>query len=298
MSIKILVLGANGMLGSTLFRLLPNYGYSVYGTVRQSKKTQFLSESFFPNVDNLILNVDVLNTDQLNQVISQVKPDLVINCIGVIKQLDVANDPLYVIPINSLLPHRLSDLCERVNARLIHISTDCVFDGKNGNYLESDRPNADDLYGKSKELGEIRNKKHVLTLRTSLIGHELQSDHSLVDWFLSQKGNVQGYTNAIFSGLTTVEVARVLHVNIISANMNSGLYHLAVNPISKFELLNLVKKWYQKDNEIVPSSSVNIDRSLNSDRFNRDFLYSPPSWEDLISSLKNYFDKFYRKINV
>ena len=132
---KILILGAGGMLGSTLYRLLPEYGHDVYGTLRQSKKTQFIID-YFNNINNLIFNIDVLNTDQLSQVISHLKPKVIINCIGIIKQLDIANNPLYVIPINSLLPFRLAELTERVSARLIHISTDCVYDGKTGNYFD------------------------------------------------------------------------------------------------------------------------------------------------------------------
>ncbi|MCW7482113.1 dTDP-4-dehydrorhamnose reductase family protein [Leptospira kanakyensis] len=297
MNKKILILGAGGMLGSTLFRLLPEYGHNVFGTLRQSKLTQFVSK-VFPNSDNLIYNIDVLNSDQLSQAIVQIEPDVIINCIGIIKQLDIANDPLYVIPINSLLPYRLSDLAERFNAKLIHISTDCVFDGKKGNYFESDKPNADDLYGKSKELGEIKDRSHVLTLRTSLIGHELHSSHSLVDWFLTQNKSVNGYTKAIFSGLTTIEMAKVIHNHIISKSSAFGLYHLAVNPISKFELLTLIKEIYKKEIEVFPSDIFQIDRSLNSERFNRDFIYNPPDWKQLIQEMKEYHDKYKGSFDV
>lgn len=294
MNSKILILGAGGMLGSTLFRLLPNFGHEVYGTLRQSKLSQYINSSF-SKPENLIFNIDVLNSDQLSLAISQVNPDIIINCIGIIKQLDIANDPLYVIPINSLLPHRLSELAERFKARLIHISTDCVFDGKTGNYSELDKPNADDLYGKSKELGEVKDKQHVLTLRTSLIGHELHSNHSLVDWFLSQTEQVHGYQKAIFSGLTTIEIANVINNNIIPKTNFYGLYQLAVNPISKNDLLILIKEIYGKDTKIVPTDSFKMDRSLNAEKFQRDFGYKPPEWRQLILEMKEYHDKYYGK---
>jgi dTDP-4-dehydrorhamnose reductase len=294
---KILVLGAGGMLGSTLFRLLPLYGFDVYGTLRQSKKTQTILDSF-TNSNNLIYNIDVINGGQLSQIISSLKPNVVINCIGVIKQLDNSNDPLYVLPINSLLPHRLAELTEIISARLIHISTDCVFSGEKGNYLETDKPDADDLYGKSKELGEVKSKKNVITLRTSLIGHELQSNLSLVDWFLSQNTKVFGYKNAIFSGLTTVEMANVIHKFIIPNSDLFGLFHLAVNPISKYDLLMLIRKYYNFEIEIIPSMDIAINRSLNSKKFYDITGYSPPSWEQLILELKVYHNTYQGKKNV
>lgn len=292
---KILILGASGMLGSALFRILPEMGHEVYGSLRQSKQTDFLKKTF-TNSQNLIYNIDVLNADQLNSLITQIQPDLIINCIGIIKQLDISNDPIYVLPINSILPYRLTELATRVGARLIHISTDCVFDGKKGNYLETDKPNAEDLYGKSKEIGEIKNKSNVITLRISLIGHELQSNHSLVDWFLSQKKQVSGYKNAIFSGLTSLEMAKVIHHYIIPNENLYGLYHVSVNPISKYNLLKLIQEIYAVSTTIIPETNVAIDRSLNSDKFQKDTGYQPPDWKQLIQEMKTYYDK-YKGIN-
>lgn len=283
------------MLGSSLFRILPEMGHEVYGSLRQSKQTDFLKKTF-PNSQNLIYNIDVLNSDQLNSLITQIQPDLIINCIGIIKQLDISNDPIYVLPINSILPYRLTELATRVGARLIHISTDCVFDGKKGNYLEIDKPNAEDLYGKSKEIGEIKNKSNVITLRISLIGHELQSNHSLVDWFLSQKNQVSGYKNAIFSGLTSLEMAKVIHHYIIPNENLYGLYHVSVNPISKYNLLKLIQEIYAVSTTIIPETNVAIDRSLNSDKFQKDTGYQPPDWKQLIQEMKTYYDK-YKGIN-
>ncbi|WCL51250.1 dTDP-4-dehydrorhamnose reductase family protein [Leptospira sp. GIMC2001] len=290
---KILILGAGGMLGSTLFRLLPDLETEVYGTLRQSKPTDSIKKSF-QNLNNLIYNIDVLNSDQLYQIISQIKPNIIINCIGIIKQLDISNDPLYVIPINSILPHRLAEITSRIKARLIHISTDCVFDGNKGNYTELDKPNADDLYGKSKELGEIKENEHVVTLRTSIIGHELQSNHSLVDWFLSQQKETQGYKKAIFSGLTSVELSKVIKKYIIPNKEIYGLYHVSVEPISKFDLLSLINDIYKKNIIIKPNIEQKIDRSLNSKEFQKITGYIPPKWIELIKELKLYYDSYYR----
>lgn len=285
------------MLGSTLFRLLPLYGHEVFGTLRQSKQTDFISKNFDKS-ENLIYNIDVLSPDHLNQVISYIQPSVIVNCIGIIKQLSISNDPLYVLPINSLLPHRLAEMASRINARLIHISTDCVFDGLTGNYKETDKPNADDLYGKSKELGEIRDNPKAITLRTSLIGHELQSSHSLVDWFLSQTKEVKGYKKAIFSGLTTIEMTKLIHEFILPKPNLNGLYHISVDPISKYDLLALISEVYQRNLKIYEDSNVSIDRSLNSKKFQNSTGYRAPKWINLIKEMKEYYTKYNGNRNV
>jgi len=290
---NILILGASGMLGSALFKILSDMKYEVYGTVRSLKESPFFQKH---ELDRIISDVDILNFDDLISLCQKVKPAIVVNCIGVIKQQIASKDPLVVIPINALFPHRLSQLCSLINSRLILISTDCVFDGLKGNYLESDKPNADDLYGKTKELGEISNRKHVFTIRTSIIGHEIQSKNSLVDWFLNSEGSVNGFNQAIFSGLPTSELARVIGKVIVPNQHLFGLYHVSVDPISKNDLLNLIRQIYKKDIKINQSSDVKIDRSLNSTRFKKDTGYLPPDWKQLIQEMKTYYDK-YKGIN-
>ena len=199
-----------------------------------------------------------------------------------------ANDPLSALPINAMLPHRLSRLCGLINAKLIHISTDCVFSGRKGMYAETDVSDAEDLYGKSKYIGEVSDQPHVLTLRTSIIGHELGSSSSLIDWFLSQSGTVKGYSKAIFSGLPTVEVARVIVDYVIPNSDLRGLYHLSVEPIDKYSLLREVARVYEKDMTIIPSDELSIDRSLDSTRFRSLVGYVPPSWLDLIKAMHLY----------
>lgn len=230
----------------------------------------------------LLCRLDVLDHDALTAVMARVKPDVVINCVGLIKQLADAKDPLTALPINAMLPHRLARLCELGGARLIHVSTDCVFSGRKGMYLESDPSDAEDLYGKSKYIGELHDLPYVITLRTSIIGHELGSSHALVEWFLAQQGSVRGFTKAIFSGLPTVELARVMKDFVIAHPQLNGLYHVAAEPIDKYRLLGLVAAQYGKSIEIFPDEALVIDRSLDGSRFRAATGYVAPDWVELV----------------
>jgi dTDP-4-dehydrorhamnose reductase len=282
---RILVLGASGMLGSAMMRVLSEKTENeVFGTVRSSALARFFSPQI---AERLLSGCDVENHDALVKVFAQTKPDVVINCIGLIKQLAEADDPLVALPINSLLPHRLAALCKLSGARLIHISTDCVFDGVRGGYIESDISNAMDLYGKSKYLGEV-DFPYAITLRTSIIGPELQSKYGLIEWFLAQVGSCSGYRKAIFSGLPTVVLAQIIRDTIIPRADLSGLYHVAAEPISKFDLLSLVAEIYGKSIEIIPDDHLVIDRSLNADRLKIDAGYTPPDWRTLIQIMHSY----------
>ena len=272
----------SGMLGNAMFRLLSqDAGLEVFGTVRSA----WVRRLFAPEAGRrLIAGVDVENQDALARIFADVKAQVVVNCIGLIKQLADADDPLQALPINAMLPHRLARLCELGGARLVHVSTDCVFAGTKGNYRESDPSDATDLYGKSKFLGEVA-YPHTITLRTSIIGHELGSAHGLVGWFLAQEGQVRGYTRAIFSGLPTVELARVVRNVVLARPDLSGLYHVASSPIAKHDLLKLVAQVYGKAIEIVPDNAVVIDRSLNADRFREASGYVPPPWPELVKAM-------------
>lgn len=282
---KILVLGASGMLGNAMFRVLSERrDWQVYGTVRSESAKRFFQGDV---AENLIAGVDVENQDSLLQAFIRVRPKVVINCIGLIKQLADADDPLQAIPINALLPHRLARLCELSDARLVHMSTDCVFSGNRGGYRESDPSDAKDLYGKSKFLGEVA-YPHTITLRTSIIGHELQSAHGLVGWFLAQQGACNGFTRAIFSGLPTVALAQVVRDVVIPRPELFGMYHVSAAPIAKYDLLKLIAEVYGKEIEIRPNDQLTIDRSLNSDRFREATGYIAPGWFDLIQLMHAY----------
>ncbi len=282
---KILVLGASGMLGNAMVRVLSEDATStVVGTVRSGAAKRF----FAPGIaDRLIVGVDVENQDALVKLFADVRPDVVVNCIGLVKQLAQAEDPLMALPVNALLPHRLARLCELSGARLVHMSTDCVFSGKKGGYRETDFPDAEDLYGRSKFLGEVA-YPHSITLRTSIIGHELQSAHGLIGWFLAQDTKCKGYTRAIFSGFPTVVLAKIIRDVVLPRTDLSGVYHVAAQPISKYDLLRLVAEVYGKSIEIVPDDALAIDRSLDASRFNEATGYTPPSWRDLIATMHAY----------
>lgn len=282
---KVLVLGAAGMLGHAVLRHFSDRGrHAVTGSVRSPANRDLLPPALR---DAVIVGADVESDDSLARLFAEVRPDIAINCIGLVKQLAQANDVLAALPINSLLPHRLARLCGSIGTRLIHISTDCVFSGDKGMYVEDDFSDARDLYGRSKFLGEV-DYPNAVTLRTSIIGHELNSAHGLVEWFLSQQAGVLGYSRAVFSGLTTLELARVMHDFVIPRSELRGVYHVSVAPIDKETLLRQIAKVYGKTIEITADDKVVIDRSLDSTRFRQATGYSPPAWPELIARMKEF----------
>ena len=279
---KVLVVGASGMIGSTMFRVLGEHSeWDIYGSIRAECVKRFFPVSVH---QNLIAGVDLENQDLLVKILNQIRPHVVVNCAGVTKHLPEAEDPLVSISINTLMPHRLARLCELVDARLIHISTDCVFSGEKGGYAEEDFPDARDMYGKSKALGEVR-AAHTITLRTSTIGHELQSKRGLLEWFLSQEGECKGYSRAMFSGLPTVVFAQIVRDVVIPSTELSGLYHVAAQPINKFELLKLIANVYGKEIEIESDDSLVINRSLDATRLREATGYVAPAWPELIKTM-------------
>lgn len=282
---NILVLGVSGMLGSAMFRMLSASAADiVYGSVRSSAaKKYFKSE----DRERIIEGIDVEDHDSLVALFGAVLPDVVINCVGLVKQLAEADNPLAAVPINSLLPHRLAALCKVSGARLIHISTDCVFSGEKGGYLESDFPDANDLYGRTKFIGEV-GYPNAITLRTSIIGHELSGARSLLSWFLAQEGKIKGFTEAVFSGLPTNELARVVRDFVMPHPELHGLYHVAAKPIDKYTLLKLISDVYGKKIEIEPDDKFVIDRSLCADRFREATGYVAPEWPELIQKMYDF----------
>tara|TARA_B100000963_G_scaffold361892_1_gene400599 strand:- start:1987 stop:2859 length:873 start_codon:yes stop_codon:yes gene_type:complete len=280
----VFILGASGMLGNSLLRYFKKINkYEVIGTIRGSNAPNRLK-----SYDEFILkNIDVHEEDYLEEKIREYCPKVLINCIGLVKQIDASTDPIKAIQINSLLPHKLLSICKSTDSKLIHISTDCVFNGKTGMYSEFDEPNATDLYGRTKLLGEIVDSKNI-TLRTSIIGHELSTKHSLLEWFLSQNDEINGYDKAIFSGLPTVELARVIHDFVIPNKHLSGLYNISSEPINKFELLNIISKQYSKNIKINIDSKLVIDRSLNSNKFRDETGFNPLSWKDMIYEMYKF----------
>lgn len=279
---RVMILGAAGMLGHKLCQLYRER-FNTWATVRE-RPERYAQYDLLPS-ERLIGGVDAFNFDTLIQVFANVQPEIVINCIGIIKQLPTAKDPIVSLTINSLLPHRLAQLCSVAGARLIHISTDCVFSGRKGMYTEEDVSDAEDLYGRTKYLGEVLAEPH-LTLRTSIIGRELQTTTGLVEWFLSNRGSrVRGYSQAIYSGFTTLALAEII-AQIIETNTHlTGLYQVSSDPINKFDLLCLLREHFVIPIEIEPFADFRLDRSLNSQQFRAKSRIMIPSWSDMIKKM-------------
>lgn len=279
---RICIVGGSGMLGHRLLVELSK-AHDTWATVRRMTEPM----CWLPNINpgHLIDNVDILDHESIVRAFAISHPDVVINCVGLIKQHEGAQSSLAAIQVNALLPHRLALLCQATGARLIHFSTDCVFSGKRGMYTEDDLPDPIDLYGRSKLLGEVDNLPHVLTLRTSLIGRELSTHYGLVEWFLSQQGTAQGYQRAVFSGFPTHIVADILRDYILPNPALSGMVHLSAAPINKYELLTLLKAAFHKEIDIVPDTRVAVDRSLNSARFRAATQFEPLTWPQMIASM-------------
>lgn len=276
---KILILGATGMLGHKTMQILSTR-HDVIGTVRRDAR-QYQDHPVLGSLD-LIDGVDVNEYSTVEKAVGMVKPSVVINCIGIVKQLKEAHDPVPSIRINALFPHLLAQLCVKRDIRMVHMSTDCVFTGKKGMYAEDDFADADDLYGRTKYLGEV-DYPGCLTIRTSIVGRELDSNHGLFEWFFGQRGKkVSGYTKAIFSGLTTNALSDVIGSVIEHHPDLHGVWQVASSPISKYDLLAQVRDRFGLDIEIEPDESVVIDRSLDPSRFIERTGITIPIWPAMI----------------
>lgn len=270
------------MLGHQLLVQL-RQNHEVKVTVRKSV-ADYAAFGLFDK-ENTIDELDLRSTADLKRAIELYQPQMVVNAAGIVKQRDSSKDRLQSLEINSVLPHRLAHLCEGQGARLVHFSTDCVFRGDRGGYSEADLSDAIDVYGRTKFLGEVE-AAHCLTLRTSIIGLELHRKTSLIEWFLRQRGTVKGYTNAIFTGLTTMEIARFVDQVVCRRPEMHGLYHVASDRISKYELLHrLAAKLGKSSITIEADPSFVCDRSLINGRLIAETDYSPPSWDQMLEEL-------------
>jgi dTDP-4-dehydrorhamnose reductase len=274
---KVLVLGSNGMIGRSMFHVLAQRsGWQVFGSVRAKA-----FEGTAPG--RVVAAIDLTNQDHLERLFGQTRPDVVVNCAGLTKHLPDGNALIPALTMNALLPHRLAQLCEIAEARLIHISTDCVFSGDVGDYKEGDVADASDVYGKTKALGEVVTG-NALTLRTSTIGHEHGTRFGLLEWFLAQS-ECKGFRHAIFSGLPSVEFARVVRDIVIPDPSLIGLYHVGSTPIDKLTLLQLIASIYNKHIGIAIDETFRINRSLNADKFAAATGYRSPAWPELIEAM-------------
>lgn len=283
---KVLVLGGGGMLGQQLVPTLHSTEHEVFATFRgETTALRALPPYRELAADRLISDVDAMDFRKVRTAIERTKPQVVVNCIGVIKQVAAAADPIITLTLNSLLPHRLAELCARNGIRLVHLSTDCVYSGNQGDYVESAPPDPADLYGRSKLLGEVSGPG-CLTLRTSIIGRDLFKSIGLLEWFLSQRGNVvTGFTHATFSGFTTRVMSRLIEDVLSHQPDLDGLYHLGSEPITKFDLLRRLNEALDLGVTLEPRDTPRCDRSLNSARFLAATGIKLPSWEAMIDDL-------------
>lgn len=279
---KILILGGAGMLGHQLWRHF-HVDHEVWVTLRRPASSYAAFGLFEPT--RALTGVDATNMESLVSVFRSVKPDAVVNCIGIIKQLKEAHNPLISLNINSVLPHRLAELSTLIGARLVHISTDCVFSGLKGSYTEEDVSDAEDLYGRTKFLGEVH-APHCVTLRTSIIGRELETKSGLIEWFLSQHGRaIKGYRRAIYTGFTTLALARIVEEVLLRQRQLSGLWQVSSEPITKYDLLTLAQRAFDWQGNIVADDTFVCDRSLDSIRFRQQAGFTPPSWDSMLTEL-------------
>ncbi len=275
---RILILGGDGMIGHQLFKHL-SHRHEVRVTLRQGLSAY--SDFGLFDKKNSYTGIDVRSTEHVKKVLVNFQPEIIVNAVGIVKQRRTAKESIPSLEINALFPHRLALLCKEINTRMLHMSTDCIFSGKKGNYKESDPSDAEDLYGRTKYLGEVKDSP-CLTIRTSIIGKELSRKLGLLEWFLAQDGVIQGYRNAIFSGFTTLEMSRIIERIIVDYPEKEGLYHVSSEPISKYDLLILIKERLGLETEIIPDEMVQYDRSLDSTRFRKEFNYTPPTWEEMV----------------
>jgi dTDP-4-dehydrorhamnose reductase len=283
MANRILVLGGAGMLGHRLLLTLGDR-FEDFATVRTSDG-RWRRHPVLGAGDRILCGVDAGAPETISTALENARPEVVVNCIGIVKQREAAADPVQSIRINALFPHLLASQCRERGCRLIHISTDCVFSGRRGRYSEDDLPDPVDLYGRTKLVGEVVGPG-ILTIRTSMIGRELTGESGLLEWFLARRGGrVAGYRNAVFSGLTTTALAHVIAAVVSDHPALEGLVHVASQPISKHDLLVRINEALDLGIEIEPVDEPHCDRSLDGSRFAATTGIDVPSWDSMIAGL-------------
>lgn len=282
---RILVVGASGMLGHEAIRILAP-DFEVWGACRNPAALPGLG---IPS-ERMVGGLDARDTSSAYSLVEKVRPDLVLNAVGIVKQRPDAKAAIPSIEVNSLWPHVLAEASERVGARMVHVSTDCVFSGARGGYHEDDVPDAFDMYGRSKLLGEVTDRGNTVTLRTSIIGWQIGEPTGLVGWFSEHRNEpLSGFTKAVFSGLTTRALTEVVRDVVMPDTSLSGLWHVSAAPIDKYTLLVKLAEYLEWDVDIVPSDEPVIDRSLDSSRFRERTGWTPPSWDEMLEGLANEF---------
>jgi dTDP-4-dehydrorhamnose reductase len=284
---KILILGSSGLLGNTLTKyFFQNSSFQTFATLRDFSKISFFREKYHKNFLKLS---NILDFIELEKKIKSIKPNVIINCLGITNKYRIVDFDLIqqYIKINALFPHKLCEICSRNDVRLIHFSSDCVFSGLKGFYSENDFADPIDIYGKSKLMGEL-NYKNSITIRKSVIGHELTSKNGLLEWFLNQGNEIEGYKKVFFSGLTVLELAKIIVDYILPRIDLNGLFNISGESISKYQLLKIIADVYKKPIEIIPNELKNIDRSLDASKFNKLTGYKSKPWPELINAMHDF----------
>ena len=280
---RVLILGGSGMLGHKLSQTLSSR-VETFPTFRTA--ASLIGRERIFDLDACVTGVSAEDFPSARRAIDRIRPNAVVNCIGIVKQLSQAKNHIASIEVNALFPHRVAAACANVGARLIHVSTDCVFSGRKGGYREGDPPDPEDVYGRTKLLGEV-DGAGCLTIRTSMIGRELGGAHGLLEWFLSRNGGtIRGFARAIFSGLTTAALSDIVGRVITDRPDLDGLMHVASQPISKYELLLAIRDAFSLRIEIERDDTFVCDRSLDAARFRAATGISPPPWSDMIEAMR------------
>lgn len=275
----VLILGGNSMIGNQLFKFLLKKGIKTFRTLKNIKKNDIFSFQYNP----------LKNFNGILKILKETQPDYIINSIGITKFRKEIKCYKSTIFLNSIYPHKLSFLCFKNKINLIHLSTDCVFSGNNGNYLDNDFPDSEDWYGISKALGEIRGMRNCLTLRTSFIGYEINNKKGFFEWILNSKKKIQGFRKAIYTGFTTVELSKIIYEIIRRRFFLSGLYNVSSYKINKYQLIKTIINVFGLRIKLIANNKFTCDRSLNSKAFFKKIKYKVPTWNKMIKEI--YLEK-------
>jgi dTDP-4-dehydrorhamnose reductase len=286
---RLLVFGGTGMLGHVLWETCRTR-LDAYFTVRSNELQGAGAALLDP--ERAVAGVRAEDPESVERALDESGADVAVNCIGIVKQSAVVDSPVETIQTNALFPHQLAAACRERGIRLIHISTDCVFSGRGGRYAEDHDADPPDLYGRSKLLGEV-NGHGAITLRTSMVGRELETTNGLLEWFLSQAdGSVRGFTRALFTGPTTPVLSRLIADIVEDHEALEGTWHVGAEPIAKYDLLRLARDAFDLEIEIEPDDTVAIDRSLDSTRLRSATGWNPPSWPEMIAELGESAERY------
>jgi len=282
---RILILGGNGMIGHKMYHIISKIHNDTWVTLRKSLRSYSYSEIYNP--EKVIDNVDLINFQIISNQLNKINPDIIINACGITIRRGIDILKSNSIILNSALPHFLNEWVTSNNKRLIHFSTDCVFTGAKGDYLDNDNKDALDLYGSTKSMGEVFDSKYAITLRGSMIGSELENKTELFEWFLKQNNKtIKGFNKVIYSGITTTKMAEIVLILINQYPNLNGIYNISSKPISKFELLKLWNDYFDINANIEIDNSYTSNKNLISNNFYKTISMKQPDWIELSSQLK------------